>query len=70
MAKGGAKKVVYEDWTEDCEQGRYHYGKMSIDFTCDFCGGMTYYEDYVYNGQGPCKQCGEYSTVSVVEGNV
>lgn len=60
----GAKKVVYEDWIEDCEQGRYHYGRMSADMCCSFCLRIIEHE---YQQESPCVECGEYATLVDVE---
>ena len=71
MAKGGAKKVVYEDWTEDCEQGRYFYGTVDCDDkACSYCRGLIEWE---HQGEAQCHLCGEFRwlcDVKYAKGNV
>lgn len=65
MAKGGAKKVVYEDWTEDCEQGRYFYGLPEK--ACSYCQSVIEPDK---QDENPCHICHEWRFLYDVKGNV
>jgi hypothetical protein len=56
MAKGGAKKILYEDYVEEAEQARYFYGKMQSDKICSYCENVIELE---HQQENPCHICNE-----------
>lgn len=67
MAKGGAKKILYEDYVEKAEQARYFYGKLHTDKICSYCENVIEYE---YQSVTPCHLCGEHGWLIDCEENV
>lgn len=55
----------YEDYTEANQRAQYFYGRMSLDYQCWYCGGITEFHDMCF--EEPCRHCGEVSGVTEME---
>lgn len=64
MAKGGSKKILYEDYVEEVEQARFFYGILDSDMCCSYCLQIIEHE---FQQESPCAKCGEYATLIGVE---
>jgi formamidopyrimidine-DNA glycosylase len=67
LAKGGAKKILYEDYVEEAEQSRYFYGKLHTDKICRYCENVIELEHQQDNS---CYICNKWRMLFDVEEDI